>query len=87
MKMPPLLADFTHARPCKPFCEKYLTLPGTEAPLHAKEKNLSTSGKERGLPGKATVKGRGKRPDIKTKYRVSVHKGACRNVFGDFTKS
>ena len=27
MKMPPLLADFTHARPCKPFCEKYLTLP------------------------------------------------------------
>ena len=25
--MPPLLADFTHARPCKPFCEKYLTLP------------------------------------------------------------
>ena len=26
--MPPLLADFTHARPCKPFCEKYLTLPG-----------------------------------------------------------
>ena len=23
----PLLADFTHARPCKPFCEKYLTLP------------------------------------------------------------
>ena len=27
--MPPLLADFTHARPCKPFCEKYLTLPST----------------------------------------------------------
>ena len=27
LKMPPLLADFTHARPCKPFCEKYLTLP------------------------------------------------------------
>ena len=27
--MPPLLADFTHARPCKPFCEKYLTLPLT----------------------------------------------------------
>ena len=25
--MPPLLADFTHARPCIPFCEKYLTLP------------------------------------------------------------
>ena len=25
--MPPLLADFSHARACKPFCEKYLTLP------------------------------------------------------------
>ena len=25
--MPPLLADFTLARPCKPFCEKFLTLP------------------------------------------------------------
>ena len=30
--MPPLLADFTHARPCKPFCEKYLTLPGALSP-------------------------------------------------------
>ena len=27
MRMPPLLADFSHARACKPFCEKYLTLP------------------------------------------------------------
>ena len=27
MKMPPLLADFTHTRVCKPFCEKSLTLP------------------------------------------------------------
>ena len=25
--MPPLPADFTHTRVCKPFCEKYLTLP------------------------------------------------------------
>ena len=25
--MPLLPADFTHARPCKPFCEKFLTLP------------------------------------------------------------
>ena len=33
MKMPPLLADFTHARPCKPFCEKYLTLPELEDTL------------------------------------------------------
>ena len=27
MRTPPLLADFTHARSCKPFCEKFLTLP------------------------------------------------------------
>ena len=32
--MPPLLADFTHARPCKPFCEKYLTLPLLTAPKY-----------------------------------------------------
>ena len=25
--MPPLLADFIHARGCKPICEKSLTLP------------------------------------------------------------
>ena len=29
--MPPLLADFSHARACKPFCEKYLTLPTAKA--------------------------------------------------------
>ena len=28
MRTPPLLADFTHTRACKPFCEKSLTLPG-----------------------------------------------------------
>ena len=27
MRMPPLLADFSHARACKPFCENSLTLP------------------------------------------------------------
>ena len=27
MRMPPLLADFSHARACKPICEKSLTLP------------------------------------------------------------
>ena len=27
MRIPSLPADFAHARPCKPFCEKYLTLP------------------------------------------------------------
>ena len=31
MRMPPLLADFSHARACKPFCEKYLTLPKLKA--------------------------------------------------------
>ena len=27
MRMPPLLADFIHARACIPKCEKFLTLP------------------------------------------------------------
>ena len=27
MRIPSLPADFAHARPCKLFCEKYLTLP------------------------------------------------------------
>ena len=27
MRMPPLPADFSHTRVCKPFCEKSLTLP------------------------------------------------------------
>ena len=27
MGTPPLLADFSHARACKPFCENSLTLP------------------------------------------------------------
>ena len=27
MRTPPLLADFSHARACKPFCENSLTLP------------------------------------------------------------
>ena len=27
MRMPPLPADFTHSRACKPICEKSLTLP------------------------------------------------------------
>ena len=27
MRTSPLLADFIHARACKPICEKYLTLP------------------------------------------------------------
>ena len=31
MRTPPLLADFSHARPCKPFCENSLTLPEAEA--------------------------------------------------------
>ena len=31
--MPLLPADFTHARPCKPFCEKFLTLPRNQLSL------------------------------------------------------
>ena len=30
MRTPPLPADFFHARACKPFCEKSLTLPSFE---------------------------------------------------------
>ena len=30
MRTPPLLADFSHARPCKPFCENSLTLPNAK---------------------------------------------------------
>ena len=30
MRMSPLLADFIHARACKPFCEKSLTLPDNQ---------------------------------------------------------
>ena len=30
MRTPPLLADFSHARACKPFCENSLTLPDEE---------------------------------------------------------
>ena len=30
MRTSPLLADFIHARACKPICEKYLTLPNAE---------------------------------------------------------
>ncbi len=33
MRTPPLLADFSHARACKPFCENSLTLPKC-APKH-----------------------------------------------------
>ena len=34
--MPPLLADFSHARACKPFCEKSLTLPYSDLVLSGK---------------------------------------------------
>lgn len=30
MRTPPLPADFSHARACKPFCENSLTLPRNE---------------------------------------------------------
>ena len=31
MRIPPLLADFIHARACKPKCEKFLTRPVSQA--------------------------------------------------------
>lgn len=33
MRTPPLPADFTYTRVCKPFCEEYLTLPEVEEVL------------------------------------------------------
>ena len=35
MRTPPLLADFSHARACKPFCENSLTLPAQYTDLQA----------------------------------------------------
>ena len=44
--MPLLLDDFTHARTCKPFCEKYLTLPKNRGLLEKSEnKNAPGLGK------------------------------------------
>ena len=43
MRTPSLLADFIHARDCKPFCEKLLTLPPLRTPslladfIHARD--------------------------------------------------
>ena len=39
--MPPLLADFSHARACKPFCENSLTLPSglTHTVTHTRKGN------------------------------------------------
>ena len=42
MRMPPLPADFTHTRVCKPFCEKYLTLPfGDRVRALRKERDIT----------------------------------------------
>ena len=41
--MPPLLADFSHARACKPFCEKYLTLPMVRVSLKDLWKSSNTN--------------------------------------------
>lgn len=38
--MPPLPADFIHARSCKPFCEKYLTLLAADYMLHMPDKKI-----------------------------------------------
>ena len=38
MRTPPLLADFIHARSCKPKCEKLLTLPKEECDTFSLER-------------------------------------------------
>lgn len=43
--MPPLLADFSHAKACKPFCEKYLTLPKAAGYLETKQRWRDNGGK------------------------------------------
>lgn len=68
MRTPPLLADFSHARACKPFCENSLTLPdgmgrflflpdamwGAESPLYSLI-NLLTQGRIRFLIAKQFI--------------------------------
>lgn len=56
--MPPLLADFTHARVCKPFCEKFLTLPTTARALqkiysvHSKQTQTACKAKQAAPKGR-----------------------------------
>ena len=47
MRTPPLLADFSHARACKPFCENSLTLPAIAT--MAKDLSISRSTIKRAL--------------------------------------
>lgn len=42
MRTPPLLADFSHARACKPFCENSLTLPVSQAMAFTSPAGLTT---------------------------------------------
>ena len=51
MRIPPLPADFTHARVCKPFCEKYLTLPKPGGPRRRKAVRFYIRG-EQAEPGR-----------------------------------
>ena len=57
--MPLLPADFTHARPCKPFCEKFLTLPQDELAVMD--------------GGKCILQLRGVRPFLSDKYDITQH--------------
>ena len=54
MRMSPLLADFIHARACKPFCEKSLTLPGFRQPIYLTGVNFYTF--DNGEKGRRTQK-------------------------------
>ncbi len=57
--MPPLLADFSHARACKPFCEKYLTLPKLREGICAKpmRHHLSPASPSESLRGMSRIGG------------------------------
>ena len=46
--MTPLLADFIHARDCKPICAKLLTLPGMIVPEWTKDMKILACRQEKG---------------------------------------
>ena len=58
-----MLADFSHARPCKPFCEKSLTLPE----LMTQDEIAVMDG------GKCILQLRGVRPFFSDKFDITKH--------------
>ena len=66
--MPLLPADFTHARPCKPFCEKFLTLPDTTVDAYP----FSTAAPEMTLTLRIKIKLKGLPPALHRQQALSV---------------